>query len=281
MEIEESLRGKVGLGFRFGLAKAMLALQDTPIEFVEIGPENYVGTGGRRKRLIDEAKEKWPVVCHGLSGDLAGLAPIDHALLGEMRDFLHGVGAHWYSDHLCMTHIAGTEIHELVAMPFTYESVRRTAARVKAVSEILELPMAIENVSAYGHMPGKEMSEPEFVGAVLEEADCPLLLDINNVYVNAVNFGFEPRAYIDALPLERVIQLHMAGHFKEADDLLLDTHAMPIIDPVYELFEYAYAQMPHQPPVLLERDGNFPELSELEAEITRIATIVEKVHANA
>lgn len=264
----------VGLGFRLGLAKDLLGAPTSHAQFLEICPENYVGMGGRRARLLREARERWPVVCHGLCGDLAGYAPLETELLGEIRDFLHELGAQWYSDHLCMTHVAGAEIHELVPMAFNEASIKRTSARIRQVREILDIPMAVENVSAYGTMPGGEMSEVDFVNAVLAEADCHLLLDVNNVYVNSVNFKFDPRAYIDALPMERVVQIHVAGHAQEAEDLLLDTHAMPIADPVYDLLAYTVERLPRPVPVLLERDGNFPPLSELEDEMSRLQSIL-------
>lgn len=266
----------VGLGLRLGLAEALLASAPTsPATFLEICPENYVQIGGRRARLLAEARERWPILCHGLCGDFAGLAPLDRELLGSIKGLLREVGAPWYSDHLCWTHIGGAEIHELVAMPMTEASVRRAAVRLREVQELLELPIAVENVSAYGHAVEPELSEPEFVRAVVEEAGCYILLDVNNVYVNSVNFGFDPRAYIDALPLERVIQLHVAGHDVEEASLLLDTHAAAIVDPVYSLFDYALRRLPHRVPALLERDANFPPLAELEAELRRLALIME------
>jgi len=270
----------VGLGFRLGLAEEILAGERSNAAFLEVCPENYVGVGGRRKRLLDASRERFPILCHGLCGDLAGLAPVDVGLLREVRGFLREVGAPWYSDHLCWTHIAGAEIHELVAMPYTAESVERAAARIRQVREILELPMAVENVSAYAFMGPPEMSEAAFMRAVVEEADCQILLDVNNVYVNSVNFGFDARAYIAQLPLERVIQIHMAGYHEEAPDMLLDTHAAPISDPVYELFAYTMDRMPHTVPVLLERDANFPPLAELEAELARMAAIMEAAHGD-
>jgi uncharacterized protein (UPF0276 family) len=264
----------VGLGFRLGLAEALLGAPTSRASFLEVCPENYVGLGGKRARLLQQARERWPLVCHGLCGDLAGTAPLQRELLADIGAFLKQLGARWYSDHLCMTNVDGAEIHELVALPFTEEAVRRAAQRIRAVQDILDLPMAVENVSAYGIMPGSHMTEPEFVNAVLQEADCKLLLDVNNVYVNAVNFRFDPYAYIDAMPLERVVQLHVAGHAREADDLLLDTHAMPIADPVYALFAYTARRLPRPVPVLLERDGNFPPLAELEDELHRLDQIL-------
>ncbi len=265
----------VGLGLRLGLAEELLGSSSSAATFLEICPENYVGVGGRRARVLASARERWPILCHGLCGDFAGLAPLNLELLGGIKGLLREVGAPWYSDHLCWTQVGGAELHELVAMPFTEASVRRAARRLREVAEVLEVPIAVENVSAYGHAVSPEMDEASFVRAVVEEAGCYLLLDVNNVYVNSVNFGFDARAYIDALPLERVIQLHVAGHDTEGEDMLLDTHAAAIVDPVYALLDYTLRRMPHSAPVLLERDGNFPPLAELEAELRRLAEIME------
>lgn len=268
---------RVGLGFRFALAEELLASETSHASFLEIAPENYLGVGGRRRRLLDEAAERWPVVCHGLCGDLAGRAPLDLEMLGQLRVFLRELNAQWYSDHLCLTHIGGAEVHELIPLPFNEETVDQVVDRVVEVEEFLGLPMAVENVSAYGRMPEGSMSEPEFVTAVIERADCKLLLDVNNVYVNAVNFGFDPREYIRGLPLERVVEIHMAGHTEEEEGLLIDTHARPIEEDVYDLFRYTLEVMPHRPPVLLERDGNIPPLVELEEEMARLLEIIEAV----
>lgn len=270
----------VGLGYRLGLAEDLLASDHSAATFVEIAPENYLGVGGRRRRLLDEAAQRWPVVCHGLCGDLAGRAPLDRELLAELKVMLQQLGARWYSDHLCLTHIGGAEVHELLPLPFDEETVSQVAERVCEVRDFLDIPMAVENVSAYGRMTKGTMTEPEFVAAVVEEADCELLLDINNVYVNAVNFGFDAREYIRALPLERVVEIHMAGHTEEEDGLLIDTHARPIVGDVYELFRFALGELPHRPPVLLERDGNIPPLEELEAEMEKLLAIIEDVDAS-
>ena len=269
----------VGIGFRLGLAEELLAADHTAATFVEIAPENYLGVGGRRRRLLDEAAQRWPVVCHGLCGDLAGRAPLNLPMLEELREFLRSLNARWYSDHLCLTHIGGAEVHDLLPLPFNEQTVHQVAARVQEVEEILEIPMAVENVSAYGRMADSTMEEPEFVTAVIEEADCKLLLDVNNVYVNAINFGFDPREYITALPLDRVVEIHMAGHSEEEDGLLIDTHARPIVDDVFDLFEFTLKALPHRPPVLLERDGNIPPLPELEAEMATLLEIMERCHA--
>ena len=271
----ETLR--VGLGFRLGLAEELLASERSHASFVEVAPENYLGVGGRRRRLLLEAAERWPVVCHGLCGDLAGRAPLDEELMEELKKFLQELGARWYSDHLCLTHLAGAELHELIPLPFTEETVRQVARRVREVEDWLEVPMAVENVSAYGRFQDGPMTEPEFVRAVVEEADCKLLLDVNNVYVNSVNFGFDAREYIRSLPLERVVEIHMAGHLEAEEGLLLDTHAEPIVGDVYDLFRFTLEELAHRPPVLLERDGNLPPLAELEEEMAELLRIMGEV----
>lgn len=271
----------VGLGFRFALAEELLAAPTTRAQFIEIAPENYLNAGGRRSRILAMAAERWPVVCHGLCGDFAGSAPLDRPLLDALRDFLRAHDAHWYSDHLCLTHLDGIEAHDLLPLPFTDAAVERAAARVRDVQEILGVPVAIENVSAYLRMPGGTMDEAAFVSAVAREADCRILLDVNNIYVNAVNFGFDARATIDALPLERVVQIHMAGHDVEHEGLLVDTHGAPIVDPVFALLAHSLERIGRPVPVLLERDHNIPPLAVLEEELARLSHIVvEATRAN-
>jgi hypothetical protein len=274
-----------GLGFRAALAEQLLGANDTHARFVEIAPENYLGVGGQRGRWLAMAAERWPVVSHGLCGDFSGAAPLDLDFMKELKGFLRTYGARWYSDHLCFTHVHGAESHDLLPLPFTDEAVARAAARIREVKDILEMPVAIENVSAYLRAPGGTMDEPTFVRRVAEAADCHILLDVNNVYVNAVNFGFDPRGYMDALPLDRVIQIHVAGHDEEepldGKRLLIDTHGAPIIDPVYALLEDTLRKIPHAPPVLLERDHNIPSLPVLEAELARLQGIIDAAGRDA
>jgi uncharacterized protein len=275
----------VGLGFRAALAEDLLQSRQSPARFLEVAPENYLGVGGQRGRWLAMAAERWPIVSHGLCGDFAGAAPIDLELLRELKRFLRTYGARWYSDHLCLTHIAGAESHDLLPLPFTDEAVERASARIRAVQDVLELPIAVENVSAYLRAPGGTMDEPTFVRRVVEEADCALLLDVNNVYVNAVNFGFDARAYLRALPLARVVQIHVAGHHEDepidGKRLLIDTHGAPIVDPVYDLLADALALLPQRPPVLLERDHEIPKLGVLEDELRRLQGIVDAARPGA
>jgi uncharacterized protein (UPF0276 family) len=267
----------VGIGFRLKLAEELLDAEQTNADFIEVSPENYLVCGGRRARLLDAARARFPVVSHGLCGDFAGAAALDKPFLDELRAFLVENKAAWYSDHLCLTTTAGAEIHDLVPLPHSKAAVRRAARRVIDVRDALGVPVAIENVSAYARMPGEEMSEVEFVRAVLEEADCLLLLDVNNVFVNAENFGFDPDAYIDALPLDRVVEIHMAGHRVEHDGIRVDTHGEPIIDPVYALLERTLPKLAGPVPILLERDHNIPKLSVLEAELAQLKAIAGRV----
>jgi uncharacterized protein (UPF0276 family) len=271
----------VGLGFRAALAEPLLAAPSSRARFVEVAPENYLGVGGQRGRWLAMAKERWPIVCHGLCGDFAGTAPLDREFLGELKTFLRACGAQWFSDHLCLTHVTGREVHDLLPLPFTRAAASQAARRIRELRDILELPLAIENVSAYLRAPGGELDEAAFVTAVAEEADCGVLLDVNNVYVNSVNFKLDARAIIDAMPLARVVQIHVAGHDVEIpNELLVDTHGSPIIDPVYDLLDYtlrALARKNVRPPVLLERDHNIPPLADLEAELARLTEVRDAV----
>ncbi|MDP2340377.1 MAG: DUF692 domain-containing protein [Deltaproteobacteria bacterium] len=280
------LRGTVGLGFRAALAEELLACDVSAARFIEIAPENYLGVGGKRGRLLAMARERWPVVSHGLCGDFAGAAPVDDELLAAVKGFLRENHARWYSDHLCLTHVAGAETHDLLPLPFTAEAIARAARRIREVQDRLDLPIAIENVSAYLRHPEDELPEAAFVAAVVVEAGCSLLLDVNNVYVNAVNFGIDAHEYIRALPLDRVVQMHIAGHHVEQRDvddgspsLVIDTHGAPIIDPVFALLGFTVAEMRRRgltpAPVLLERDHNIPPVAELELELVRLQAIVD------
>ena len=281
----DPLHGTVGLGFRAALADELLASGSSAARFIEVAPENYLGVGGRRGRLLAMARERWPVVSHGLCGDFSGSAPVDDDLVTALKGFLRDNRARWFSDHLCLTHVAGAETHDLLPLPFTAEAITRASRRIRELQDRLDLPVAVENVSAYLRHPHDELEEAAFISSVVVEAGCGLLLDVNNVYVNAVNFGFDARAFIRALPLSRVVQMHVAGHHVEersddgAPSLLIDTHGAPIIDPVFDLLAFTVAELRRQglpvPPVLLERDHDIPPLPELERELSRLQGIVD------
>ena len=270
----------VGLGFRMPLANELLGASPSVADFIEIAPENFIGVGGKRARLLRAAAERWPVYCHGLSGDLAGSSPLDENEVGELKRFLHALRAPFYSDHLCITRAGGCTLHDLLPVPFCEEALERAAERICAFRERLEMEVAVENVSAYGLMSGTEMDELSFLKGVLERADCKWLLDVNNVYVNSVNFGFDPYAYIDAAPLDRVVQIHVAGHDQESPGLLLDTHGSAVCDEVFQLLRYTLSKMQTHVPVLLERDHQIPPFKELENELHLVRRCAGDHHGN-
>ena len=263
---EAALRG-AGLGLRRALLEPFLEFADGAIDFLEVAPENWIGLGGALKPRFEQLAERYPVATHGLSLSLGGPDPLDEALLRDIGRFLDRYRVPLYSEHLSYC-AAGGQLYDLAPIPFTEEAVRHTAARIRRAQELLRRRIAIENVSYYA-APGRQMDESDFVCAVLEEADCLLLLDLNNVYVNSVNHGYDPQTYLDALPPARVAYCHIAGHRREAEDLIIDTHGADVIEPVWALLDAAYARFGPQP-TLLERDFNFPPVAQLLAEVARI-----------
>lgn len=237
------------------------------IDFLEMAPENWMRVGGRLGRQFRELTEAYPFSCHGLSLSLGGLAPLDEAFLLELKSFLDRHGIAVYSEHLSYCADDG-HLYDLMPIPFTEEAVEHVAERIRRCQTILERRMAIENISYYA-APGQEMAEIDFLCAVLEAADCDLLLDINNVYVNSVNHGYDAESFIAALPVERIVSLHMAGHFVESSDLLIDTHGAPVANTVWRMLEHFYDRV-GVIPTLLERDFNIPPLPELLAEIAEL-----------
>lgn len=270
-------------GSGLGLRRALLGpLQDLPappaVDFFEIAPENWIGVGGQPGRALRALTERHPFVCHGLSLSLGGPAPLDEDLLHRVRDFLDAHRVRCYSEHLSYC-TDDAQLYDLMPIPFTEAAVHRVAARIRRAQDIVGRRIAVENVSYYA-IPGAEMSELEFVNAVLAEADCDLLLDVNNVYVNSINHGYDPDAYIAGLPLERVAYLHVAGHYVEAPDLIVDTHGAAVADPVWALLDRTYRRL-GPVPTLLERDFNFPPLAELLDEVARVRALQRAIRAEA
>lgn len=237
------------------------------VDFWEVAPENWIDVGGRFGREFRTYAEKFPVVCHGLSLSIGGPSPLDYNFLESVRGFLDEHNISLYSDHLsaCSDH---GHLYDLMPIPFTEDAVQHVVSRIRTVQEVLERRIAVEHVSYYA-APGQELSESEFINAVLSEADCNLLLDVNNAYVNSVNFGYDPYSFIDSLPISKVTYIHIAGHFIEAEDLRIDTHAAAVADPVWKLLEHVY-QRYGTIPTLLERDFNFPPIPDLVSEVSRI-----------
>jgi hypothetical protein len=264
-----SLHG-AGLGLRRVLLGALEAEPTVPVDFMEIAPENWIGVGGRMGKRLRAFSERFPFVCHGLSLSLGGPAPLDETFLHRVRHFLDQHEVRLYSEHLSYC-ADDAHLYDLMPIPFTAEAVQHVAQRVRRTQEILGRRIAIENVSYYTPV-GAEMREIDFIRAVLAEADCELLLDVNNIYVNSINHRYDAVEFLQALPRERVAYFHVAGHYNEAPDLIVDTHGAAVVDPVWALLERAYAHVGPRP-TLLERDFNFPPLAELFAEVARIRAL--------
>ena len=261
-----AIRG-AGLGLRralLGPLQDMAASERAAIDFFEIAPENWIGVGGQYGRALRAFTERHPFVCHGLSLSLGGRDPLDETLLAKIRRLLDGHGIAIYSEHLSYC-ADGGHLYDLMPIPFTDEAVHHVAGRIRQTQEILGQRIAVENVSYYA-APGQAMREIDFINAIVAEADCDLLLDVNNIYVNSINHRYDADAFLDALP-DRVAYIHVAGHYDEAPDLKVDTHGAPVIDPVWRLLERAYARFGVKP-TLIERDFNFPPLAELVAEVS-------------
>ena len=256
-----------GLGFRRALVPELRSSGASGIDFFELAPENWIHAGGSLAKDLRHFTERHPFVAHGLSLSLGGPAPLDLELLGEIRAFLDTHGIRAYTEHLSYCSDDG-HLYDLMPIPFTEEAVRWVAGRIRQAQDALGRPIAVENVSYYA-APGARMSELEFVNAVLEEADCGLLLDVNNVFVNSINHRYDASAFLRALPASRVWYFHVAGHYVEAPDLRVDTHGAAVCGDVWSLLDEAY-RLFGPVPTLLERDFNFPPLAELVAEVAGV-----------
>jgi uncharacterized protein (UPF0276 family) len=265
----------IGIGYRYAMARSTLESAVPQIRWLEIHPENYVQRGGRFRHMLERARERWPLVTHGLTMGFGAVEPAEDAYVQPLKAFLHEIGAPWHSEHLCFSGSDGVMLHDLLPLPFTRESVETAVARIREARDRLELPIAVENISYYAEAGRSEMSELEFLLEVLEGADARLLLDVNNVFVNSKNHGFDPMRYIDRMPKERVVQIHVAGHHVRRDALIIDTHGEAVRDEVYELLEYTLRRV-GPVPVLLERDQNVPPFAELVAEVERLDDIYRR-----
>lgn len=259
-----------GLGLQRALMREVADQPDNAVDFWEIAPENWIGVGGSYGKKLRALTERHPFICHGLSLSIGAPSPLDEAFLHRLKRFLNTHQIRCYSEHLSYCSDDG-HLYDLLPIPFTEEAVRHVASRIKCVQDFLEQRIAMENVSYYA-APGKEMEEIDFLNAVLEQADCDLLLDVNNIYVNSINHGYDAETFLRQIPGERIRYIHIAGHYNEAEDLIVDTHGADVIDPVWSLLEKAYQQF-GVIPTLLERDFNIPAFSDLEQEIKRIQHI--------
>ncbi|RMG31414.1 MAG: DUF692 domain-containing protein [Gammaproteobacteria bacterium] len=260
-----------GLGLRRVFMDPLADQVPESIGFFEVAPENWIGIGGAAGRLFRQLTERHPFVLHGLSLSIGGPGPLDEPFLHRLARFMDEHGITCYTEHLSYCSDDG-HLYDLLPIPFTEASVHYVAARIRRVQDLLGRRIAMENASFYTYAPGSEMSEIDFLNAVLEEADCGLLFDVNNLYVNSVNHGYDPLDFLDRIPAERIFYLHVAGHYREDEDLIVDTHGADVIDPVWALLEETYRRFGVLP-TLLERDFNIPPLQTLLAEVEHIRAL--------
>ena len=259
-----------GLGLRRAFIGSLADRIPSYVEFMEVAPENWIDVGGRFGRQFHALTEQMAFVCHGLSLNIGGPAPLDEAFLRKVRQFLDTFNIRCYSEHLTYCADDG-HLYDLLPIPFTEAAVDYVAERIQRTQDIIGRRLTIENASYYA-APGQEMSESEFVNAVLEKADCDLLLDINNIYVNSINHGYDAEEYLLSMPADRISYGHIAGHYVEAEDLRVDTHGADVISAVWDLLAKAYSHFGVFP-TLLERDFNIPPLDELFEEVDSIRQI--------
>ncbi|GAA1905100.1 DUF692 domain-containing protein [Streptantibioticus ferralitis] len=251
------------------------------VEWFEIISENFMDSGGYPRHALDRIAERYPIVMHGVSLSVGSTDPLDFGYLDRLRRLADATRARWVSDHVCWTGVAGLNTHDLLPVPFTEESLAHVVRRVKVVQDVLERPLVLENPSTYAAFSGAAMSEWEFLARLATESGCGLLLDVNNVYVSAFNHDFDPEEYVRALPHDRVVQIHLAGH-SDMGTHIVDTHDQPVAEPVWRLYELA-TSLTGPVPTLLEWDDHIPQFPELLAELdkARRYTAVSDAEARA
>jgi hypothetical protein len=267
-----------GLGLRVDHYESILD-SGPAIDWFEIISENYLVPGGKPLHYLDRIRARWPLVMHGVSLSIGSTDPLNRDYLRQLKALAARVEPAWISDHLCWTGVAGTNLHDLLPLPYTEEAIEHVAARVRQVQDYLGRRILLENVSSYVSYADSQLSEWEFLSAVAERADCLILFDVNNVYVSSVNHEFDPHTYLDGVPAARVQQIHLAGH-EDHGDYIIDTHDHPVPDPVWTLYAEALRRFG---PVstMIERDDRIPALEELVAELDRARTIAAQVAREA
>lgn len=265
------------LGFGLGLRKDHFdtVLNERPdVDWFEIISENYMVDGGKPLHYLDRIREHYPMVMHGVSMSIGSTEPLDRDYLARLKTLVERIEPEWFSDHLCWTGVHGVNLHDLMPLPYTEETVQHVADRISQVQDFMGRQMLLENVSSYVSYSDSQMSEWEFYCAIVERADCLMLLDINNIYVSAFNHNFDAYDYLQAMPTERVRQIHLAGHTHE-NDMIIDTHDHPIADPVFELYAAAVRRF-GRVSTMIERDDNIPPLAELLDELGQVRRIAEQ-----
>jgi uncharacterized protein (UPF0276 family) len=262
--------GYPDLGLGVGLRSVHydhILCHEPDVDWFEVISENYIDSQGRPRHVLRQIAERYPVVMHGVSLSIGSTDPLDFEYLGKLKSLAREVGARWISDHLCWTGVLGRNCHDLLPVPFTEETLRHVVERVRTVQDFLERPLVLENPSSYVTFEQSTMDEWEFVSRMAEEADCGLLLDVNNVYVSSFNHDSDPDRFIRSLPHERIVQFHLAGHSDYATHLI-DTHDHPVVDPVWELFRTAH-RLTGGVSTLLEWDARIPSFPEVHAEVLK------------
>ena len=259
-----------GLGLRRGFIDTLMADPPADVDFMEVAPENWIGVGGKLARTLRFFTERYPFLIHGLSLSIGAPSPLNETLLRDIKAFMEEHDIRFYSEHLSYCGDDG-QLYDLMPIPFTEDAVHYVAQRIRRAQDILEQRMAVENVSYYAPTDSS-MSELDFTLAVLEEADCDLLLDVNNIVVNSINHGYDAGDFLRAMPKDRVRYFHVAGHHVEAPDLRVDTHGDPVSDPVWDLLADAYDHF-GAVPTLLERDFDFPPMEELLDEVRHVRAL--------
>jgi uncharacterized protein (UPF0276 family) len=265
-----------GLGLRIPHYDEILANKPS-VDWFEILSENYFVEGGKPLHYLQRIRADYPMVMHGVSLSIGGTDPLNQDYLKQLKTLATRIEPAWISDHLCWTGVDGSNLHDLMPLPYTEAAVRHIVARVQEVQEFLGRRILLENVSSYVSYKQSEMSEWEFLDAITQQADCLLLLDVNNIYVSSFNHGFAAQDFIDGIPVDRVQQIHLAGH-RNCGDHIIDTHDQAVIDPVWDLYAAAVRRF-GRVSTMIERDDNIPPLAELLAELDHARAIVEAIPA--
>ncbi len=269
----------LGLGLRREHYGSLLDRLPSELQWFEVCPENYMEIGGKVYKEFCELAERLPIVAHSVSMSLGSLDPLNRTFLKQLKNFIRKHRVPLASDHICFSSYHGVQLDDLVPLPFTEEAVKHTAKRIRQVQDFLEIPYAVENASYYAPAGAPEMTEWEFIRAVVEESGALLLLDVNNIYVNSVNFGFDPSDYLRAMPLDKIAYVHIAGHLRKRKNFILDTHGDAIVNPVWKILD-ELSEMTPLNGIMIERDANIPPVEEILEEIRHIGKILEK-HAGA
>ncbi|WP_374444359.1 DUF692 domain-containing protein [Epilithonimonas sp.] len=265
----------VGIGYRKDFSDEFLESSVLNPDFIEVAPENWIEIGGFWKQQLKKAREKYPLFCHGLSLSVGSPEGIDIDFVKKIKQFLEDFQVSVYSEHLTFSKVDNAHLYDLLPIPFTQDAISRVVDNIQQVQDLLGRRLILENGSYYTVLKA-EMSEEDFINEIVKRSDCELLLDVNNVYVNAFNHQYDAKNFITKMPLDKVKYIHMAGHLQVNENLIIDTHGSEIIDPVYDLFEFTMKNLKHDIPVLLERDFNIPKFSMLQEEIDTLRKIKKK-----